>query len=365
MLMQAKIYSMQAPLLLSQILVVDDEPSNVKLLQKILKSEGYANVVATHDPRQVLGLCQATQFDLILLDINMPYLDGFQVMEQLRELDKVNSPPILVLTAQRDTEYRLRALRNGARDFVTKPFDQLELIARVQNLLEVQFYHKTMRNQNQLLERMVDERTRALQETRLQVVRRLGRAAEYRDNETGLHIIRMSKISALLGRASGMSETESELLLHASPMHDIGKIGIPDEVLLKPGRFVPEEWEIMKTHTTIGADILSGGGSSLLDMASEIALTHHEKWDGSGYPGGLERENIPLVGRIVALADVYDALTSERPYKKAWSAADAVNYIKTNRGVHFDPRLVEIFLDQLPGIQEISQEYAEPAAPAS
>ncbi len=346
--------------LAAKILLVDDEPANIKLLDRTLGTFGYQNIITTTDPRSVLGLFQQHPFDLIILDLNMPYLDGFEVMRQLHELGRLDMPPILILTAQHDQEHRVRALRGGAHDYVTKPFAVDELLARVRNLLQVQLYQKSIRGRNQLLEERVRERTRELYDTRLQIVRRLGRAAEFRDNETGLHIVRMSKMSVVLGEASGLSSAECELLLNASPMHDIGKIGIPDQILLKPGKLESNEWEIMKTHTTIGAEILSGDDSELLSMARIIALCHHEKWDGSGYPHGLVGENIPLVGRIVALADVFDALTSERPYKKAWPLDAAMQYVEDNRGKHFDPRLVDLFQTSLPDILTIKDQFAEP-----
>ena len=252
--------------------------------------------------------------------------NGYEVMEQIREEvgEAENMPPILMLTAQHAQEYRQRALDNGALDYVTKPFHTEELLSRLRNLLEVQLAKKYMRNQNEILEEKVALRTRELQErsqelheTRLQVVRRLGRAAEYRDNETGLHIVRMSKMAALIGKAAGLSDYQCDLLLNAAPMHDIGKLGIPDSILLKPGKLERDEWKIMQTHAQIGADILSGDDSELLNMAEEIALTHHEKWNGKGYPNGLSGEDIPLSGRLCALSDVFDALTSVRPYKEA------------------------------------------------
>ena len=351
----------------ANILVVDDEPANVKLMERILASRGYSNVISTQDPRQVKDMFLEQDTDLIILDLNMPHMDGYEVMEQLHSLEGRHIPPILVVTAQNTADFRQRALDNGGSDYVTKPFDANEVLSRVRNLLQVQIAHRFMHQQNEILDQKVRERTAALrlahhnlQETQLQIVRRLGRAAEYRDNETGLHIIRMSKISELLGKAAGMPGYATELLLNAAPMHDIGKIGIPDHVLLKPGKFEPEEWEVMKTHSRIGADILSGDDSELLSMAREIALTHHEKWDGSGYPNGLKGEDIPMVGRIAALADVFDALTSERPYKKAWPIEDAVNLIKDEKGKHFDPELVEHFLSLLPEIIEIHDKYAEP-----
>lgn len=225
---------------------------------------------------------------------------------------------------------------------------------------ELNRLYQTIRLQNAMLEVKVQERTKELHDAHLELVQRLGRAAEYRDNETGFHIIRMGQYSALLGRAAGMTEAECEMLLHASPMHDIGKIGIPDRILLKPGKLDPEEWEIMKTHTLIGSELLSGSSSPLMQMAAIIAETHHEKWDGSGYPHGLKGEEIPLVGRICALCDVFDALTTERPYKKAWSVADAVAEIERGSGTHFDPRLVELFKQMLPEILAVKDRYADP-----
>jgi len=344
----------------ASILLVDDEAANIKLLERLLQNVGYSNIVSTQDPRQVLNLFAQHHCDLLLLDLNMPYMDGYEVMAQLNSVAGDEMPTILMLTAQHAQEYKLQALDNGAIDYVTKPFDSNELLSRLNNLLKVHMAQKLVRNKNDLLEQMVQERTKELHDTRLQVVRRLGRAAEYRDNETGLHIIRMSKVSALLGKAAGMDEYDCDLLLNAAPMHDIGKIGIADHILLKPGRFEPAEWTIMQTHSQIGADILSDDDSDLMKMAGQIALTHHEKWNGKGYPNGLAGKNIPLVGRVCALADVFDALTSVRPYKKAWSVEDSVNLIKEERGQHFDPQLVDYFLELLPEILIIKEKYAEP-----
>jgi cyclic di-GMP phosphodiesterase len=350
--------------LAATIMVVDDEPANVKLLDRTLRTFGYRNLLSTTDPRTVRDLYQQHEFDLIILDLNMPYMDGFEVMRQLQALARDDLAPILILTAQHDQEHRVRALRGGAHDYVTKPFAVDELLARVRNLLQVQLFNKSMRGRNQWLEERVRERTRELYDTRLQIVRRLGRAAEFRDNETGLHIVRMSKMSVLLGEAAGMSSKDCELLLNASPMHDIGKIGVPDQILLKPGKLEPHEWEIMKTHTTIGAEILSGDDSELLSMARIIALCHHEKWNGSGYPRGLAGEDIPLVGRVVAMADVFDALTSVRPYKEAWTVEATLEYIDNNRGKHFEPLLVDLFLAKLKDILAIKDQFAEPDIPA-
>jgi len=344
----------------AHIFVVDDEPANLRLLEKMLSNQGYPQPVLIQDPREVLDRYRENRPDLILLDINMPHLDGYQVMAQLRELNDPLLPPIVVLTAQNNRDYLLQALAAGARDFITKPFDRAELVMRVGNLLNAHLNHRMVYDQRDVLEELVRARTEMLNQTRLLVVRRLGRAAEYRDNETGLHIIRMSQSSALLARSMGWNEADVELMLHASPMHDVGKIGIPDAVLLKPGKLDPHEWEIMKTHATIGADILENDDFALMRLAREIALNHHEKWDGSGYPHGSAGEAIPQSGRIVAVADVFDALTSSRPYKKAWSVDDSVAYVMDNAGKHFDPEVVLHFQQCLPEILAIRERYKEP-----
>lgn len=344
----------------AKILVVDDEFANVRLIEKLLQMKGYQNVVCTMEPLQALSLYKEHNFDLILLDLDMPKLDGYGVMEQLKEYTDGKLPPVLVLTAQHMQEYRQRALDNGALDYVTKPFNAEELASRVNNLLQVQMAQKYMRYQNKILEQKVRERTEIIHDTRLQVVRRLGRAAEYRDNETGLHTIRMSKMAMVIGQAAGMDEQQCDLLLNAAPMHDVGKIGIPDHILLKPGKLDADEWAIMQTHAQIGADILSGDDSDLMIMAYDIAISHHEKWNGKGYPHGLKGENIPLTGRITAIADVFDALTSERPYKEAWPVEKAVALIKAESGEHFDPELVEHFLANLDVLIVIKEKYAEP-----
>jgi putative two-component system response regulator len=343
------------------IFIVDDEPTNLKLLDRMLHGQGYQNLVLLEDPREVLDRYRETRPALILLDINMPHLNGYQVMEQLKALNDPLLPPIVILTAQHGKEHLLRALAAGARDFIGKPFDRNELLMRVRNLLGAQLAHRLLHDQKTVLEDMVRTRTEELRCTRLQVVQRLGMAAEYRDEATGNHILRMSHTCALLARAVGWSEVACDLILNASPMHDIGKIGIPDAIMLKPGKFEPHEWEIMKTHAAIGGKLLEGDDSALMRIAREIALTHHEKWDGSGYPGGLTGEAIPQSGRIAALADVFDALTSVRPYKKAWTIEAAVGYIEENSGKHFDPELVAVFPRELPGIVAIRERFAEPA----
>ena len=351
----------------ANILVVDHQKLNIAMITKLLQRDGYEGVRSTQDPFSVVSFCDEENIDLVILDIKMPKLDGFGVITSLQEeLGAEHVPPVLIVTDVSDQAFRREALTYGARDYILRPFDIQEFLARVHNLLEVRHAHQMVNYQKEILEEKVQERTRELreahdqlQESRLDVVWRLGRAAEYRDNETGLHIIRMSQIAAVLGRAYGMPEEEADLLLVASPMHDIGKLGIPDSVLLKPGKLDEEEWKVMQSHAQIGADILIGGNSDLMIMAHEIALTHHEKWDGSGYPNGLKGEDIPLSGRVSALADVFDALTSERPYKKAWSVEDAMELIRSESGKQFEPRLVELLDVKLPKVLEIKEKYAE------
>ena len=335
--------NIEQDILHANILIVDDQAPNVTLLEKMLKHAGYTSVKGITDSRLAVSMYLQHDVDLLLLDIRMPHMDGFEVMSKLQDTVSDDYLPILVLTAELATETKAKALCNGAKDFLTKPFEQLEVLQRIHNILEVRVLHKLMKKQNQDLEEIVIRRTQELADSRYEIIQRLGRAAEYKDNETGNHILRMSKFSEMLARAAGLSKDESDMILNASPMHDIGKIGIPDRVLLKPGKLDAEEWAIMQTHVTIGVDLLSGSNSPLMLMAKNIALLHHEKWDGSGYPNGLAGENIAIEGRICALCDVFDALTSERPYKKAWTVEDTMTLIKEESGKHFDPKLVTCF----------------------
>jgi len=343
----------------ARILIIDDEPINLTILSKLLARQGYTQLVLIRDSREALDRYREMRPDLILLDIFMPHLDGYQVMEQLNALNDPLLPPIIIISAQSGREFRLKALGSGARDFVANPFDQDELLMRVRNLLDVHLAHRLLYDQKAVLEDMVRVRTEALQRTRLQVVRRLGRAAELRDCDTGMHIIRMSKISAALARHHGWSMADCELMLHASPMHDVGKIGIPDAILRKPGKLDLDEWAVMKTHTTLGADILRDDANDLLQLASVIAVSHHEKWDGSGYPNGLSEDAIPEAGRIVAVADVFDALISSRTYKEAWPVEMAIAYIQDNSGIHFDPAVAASFQKCLPEILAIHMTHKE------
>ncbi|QWR77812.1 HD domain-containing phosphohydrolase [Candidatus Magnetomonas plexicatena] len=341
------------------ILIVDDQQTNVALAEKMLKAEGYKNILTTTDSRCVVDLYKFHKPDLILLDLNMPNMDGFQVMTELKKIESNTYLSIMVLTAYTDRTIRVKALEHGAKDFLTKPFDRLEVLTRIKNMLEIRLLHNEVIDYNKSLEEKVEERTRQLKRTQLEIIRRLGRASEYRDNETGNHIIRMSQFCEVVARRAGLSNDHSELILHASPMHDVGKIGIPDSVLLKPAKLDPDEFEIMKTHTTKGAEILDNHDSEIMNLARTIALTHHEKWDGSGYPNGVSGEAIPIEGRIVAICDVFDALTSKRPYKKAWTVDEAVAEIKKNSGTHFDANLVEVFIKHLDEILKIKESYED------
>ncbi len=327
-----------------RILAVDDEESNLLLVRRILEREGYTRVDVTTDPSRVPGMFVELQPDLVLLDLHMPGMDGFELMDRLGPLtDNGSGVPLLVLTADATDETRRRALSVGARDFLTKPLDRIELLLRVRNLLQVKQLQDRLREQNADLEDKVAERTRELDQSRLEVLERLALAAEYRDDDTQEHAWRIGRVCALVALALGLPDREVELLGHAAPLHDIGKIGIPDAILLKPGRLTDEEFEVIKTHPRIGAEILTGSHSPLLRLAERIALTHHERWDGSGYPGGFSGEEIPIAGRIVAVADVFDALTHERPYKQAWPVEKAVAEILGQAGRQFDPGVVDAF----------------------
>jgi putative two-component system response regulator len=336
----------EAALQLAKILIIDDEEANVRLLERTLQRWGYTNLVATTDSREALPLFEQHRPDLILLDLMMPHIDGFTVMETVNALlPEGVFLPILVLTADANPQVKRRALSAGAKDFLTKPFDQTELLLRIMNMLETRFLHIQLANQNQILEQKVTERTRELAASQLEILDRLAHAAEYRDDDTGQHTNRVGHIAALIAQKMHLPPARVELIRRAAPLHDVGKIGVPDNILLKPGRLTPEEFEIIKPHTTIGAALLSGGHSEMVKAAESIALTHHERWDGSGYPVGLKGEDIPLEGRIVSIADVFDALSHDRPYKKAWPLEDCVAEIERNSGRQFDPQVVSAFLE--------------------
>lgn len=324
--------------LIPKILVVDDEPNNLQVLKQVL-GDSHMLLFAKSGERAI-ALANEQHPDLILLDVMMPDMDGFETCQQLKANKGTANIPVIFVTAMSEIENEYKGFEMGAVDYITKPISPSVVRARVKTHLSL-------------------VKVSELQESRLEIVRRLGRAAEYKDNETGLHVIRMSHYSMLIGEAAGMNEYDQELLLNAAPMHDIGKIGIPDSILMKPGKLTAQEWQIMSRHPSIGADIIGEHNSPLLKMARKIALTHHEKWDGSGYPQHLKGEKIPLVGRIVAVADVFDALTSVRPYKKAWTVEEAVDYIDHASGTHFDPGLVSLFHEVLPEFMDVMHRWEE------
>jgi putative two-component system response regulator len=343
----------------AKILVVDDQEVSIRLITEILSKAGYTNIITTTNPLEVKSLYLALNPDLLILDLYMPDLDGIQVMNQLRGLSDDSYLPIIVISTEENQEVRFLALQSGAKDFLQKPYDRVEALIRIRNLIEVRMLHNEVVNQNRLLEDKVLERTQELNDTQLDVIQRLARAVEYRDSETGMHIIRMSHYAACLASKIGLTMQECEMILKASPLHDIGKIAIPDSILRKKGFLTPEEWEIMKTHTLIGEKLLSGSASALLNLAKEIALTHHEKWDGTGYPHGLKGERIPLVGRICCISDVFDALTTERPYKQAWTFEKSMEEIEKRSGTHFDPFLIKCFKEISSQILHIKEKYGE------
>jgi putative two-component system response regulator len=334
----------------AKILVVDDEDRNLRLLKLLLTSFGYGVLTASNG-EEALEKVHDIPPDVILLDIMMPKIDGFEVARQLKREEETKIIPIVMVTALNEVEDRVKALEAGADDFLNKPVDKTELRARVQSLVKVKACNDHMRNYQKELEAEVAKRTKQLRqafkklkEVSLESICHLCRAAEYKDENTGDHIRRMSHYTSAVARKMGLNKQTGENLLYTVPMHDVGKIGIPDHILLKPGKLNDKEWEIMKQHTIIGAQILGGSDGKFNKLAQTIALSHHEKWDGSAYPKGLKGSKIPLVGRITAIADVFDALTSRRPYRiKPFSLEEAFNYIKKERGRHFDPEVVDAF----------------------
>jgi putative two-component system response regulator len=332
------------------ILIVDDVPDNITVLTNILADY---NLKAANNGTKALEIASRFKPDIILLDIMMPDMDGYAVCTRLKRNLHTKNIPVIFITAMDEETNEARGFELGAVDYITKPVSPPVVRARVKT-------HLNLYDQNKALEHLVLERTKALNQSRLEIIRRLGLAAEYKDNETGMHVIRMSYYCKVMAAAIGMSDEEAELILNASPMHDIGKIGIPDNILSKPGKLDAQERAIMEQHTQIGARIIGEHNTPLLDMARTVALTHHEKWDGTGYPRGIKGENIPLVGRIVAVADVFDALVSKRPYKKAWPAERAVAVIKEESGKHFDPEVVKVFLANLDEIIKLFQLNADP-----
>ena len=321
-----------------RILIVDDEPANLKVMREVLGNQyrmSFAKSGAV-----ALALLEKEQPKLILLDIMMPDMNGFEVCEILKSTPALSHIPIIFVTALGDESDEFKGFELGAVDYITKPISPAIVRARVKT-------HLSLVQAEQLKQAHVD------------LVHRLGRAAEYKDTDTGEHIARMSQYSKLLALEFGMGEQQAELLRQAAPMHDVGKIGIPDAILLKPGRLTPDEFDHMKQHAAIGAQILANSSSPLLQLAHKLAIEHHEKWDGSGYPNGLKGEQISVEGRIVAIADVFDALTSKRPYKEAWGVEEALEHMQAQAGKHFDPHLINLFVNKLDAIIAIKNTYQE------
>ena len=342
-----------------QVLIVDDTEINLILFSALIKKLDDCEAHAFADSRQALAWAQQNSADLVIVDYMMPDLDGLEFIERLRATPGRHMVPILMITANDQKPIRYRALDLGANDFLTKPVDKVEFLARAKNMLSLNQARKQLANHASWLAGEVRKATRAIVERERETVFRLSKAAEYRDPETGAHILRMAHFSQLIARELGLSEDDQNLLLEAAPMHDIGKVGIADKILLKPGRLNEEEFEVMKQHAQFGYELLQGSSSKVLQTGAEIALGHHEKFDGTGYPQGLKGEQIPIFSRIVAVADVFDALTSERPYKKAWDIETAVEFLKQGAGTHFDPACVEAFLRCWDDVMEIRNRYQE------
>ena len=321
------------------LLVVDDEPVNLRVLKQLLSSD--YQLIFARNGEEALKLAVTRQPNLILLDVMMPGLTGFEVCRQLKQQASTKQIPVIFVTALNDEHDETEGFDAGAVDYITKPISSAIVKARVKT-------HLSLVQADELLD------------SRLQIVQRLGRAAEYKDNETGMHVMRMSHFAKELALAYGLSDKQAEILLHAAPMHDIGKIGIADSIMLKPAKLTDEEFATMKHHPEIGAKIIGECGDSLLlKVAKSVSLTHHEKWDGAGYPNGLVGEDIPIEGRICAIADVFDALTSKRPYKDAWSIEKAVDFLQSQKGKHFDPRLVDLMIEIMPKILEIKAAFRD------
>lgn len=336
------------------VVLVDDTPANLRLLESSMKAFGLRNVKAFSDSAAALLWLQNTAWDLLVLDLDMPEPDGFDILKALDARDR-SAMPIIIVSALSRPEDRRKGLSLGANDYICKPLDLPELLLRVRSTLELAIATQALSVERDRLEETVQKRTAQLSSSYQSIIGMLSRAAGYRENETERHIMRIGEYAALIARAIGLTEEQCEHMRLAMPMHDIGKIGIPEAILKKSGPFSPEEREVMEHHARIGFHILNDSASTPLTLlAAEIALYHHERWDGKGYPQGLKGEEIPLSGRIAALCDVYDALRSARPYKTAWSAEETLAYFRECSGTHFDPQLVHVFeriFDQLEIIQ--------------
>ena len=348
-----------------QVVIVDDNPVNLKLMESLVQKTGDCTPLVFQDSAQGLAWCLDNVPDLVIVDYMMPPPDGLEFIRRFRAHPLNADIPVLMITADHEKETRYTALESGANDFLNKPLDVAEFRARLRNMLALRRSQKALADRAAWLAEKVAEATEEILEREREMIMRLSRAAEFRDPETGAHIQRMANYSLLTARALGLSREEQDALLRAAPMHDVGKIAIPDHILLKPGRLDDQEMAIMRTHAEKGYEILQGSKSALLDTAALIALTHHEKWDGSGYPRGLRGEETPILGRIVAVADVFDALTTERPYKPAWEIGRAVQFLRDGAGTHFDPACVEALLHDMDAILAIQHRFHQPLEDAT
>ncbi len=342
---------------LPTIVIIDDEFTSRVILDKIVRGlHKEVTVQAFASPLGAIDWLQLNHPDLILVDHLMNEMTGLEFVKNIRHIPHLEHVPVIMITVANDNELRYKALEVGVTDFLSKPFSHHECQIRCRNLLTLHLHHKEVLHRSEKLEIAVTEATRRILEREQETLFRLAKAGEYRDSDTGNHVLRMSRFSRLIAEGMGLDENRCSLIEMAAPMHDIGKIGIPDNILLKPGKLDHEEFSVMKTHTSIGYHILKNSHSKYISLGAEIALSHHERYDGNGYPNGLLGKAIPLDARIVAVADVYDALTSERPYKKAASTQEALDYIHSNKGTHFDPECVEAFMQQFSKISIIQQQ---------
>jgi putative two-component system response regulator len=328
-----------------RILIVDDEPSNLRVLEHVLRRQGYHQIETATSAPGALKLAARNPPDIVLLDLHLRGWNGIEVIHALRTLNPTMYPLVVVVTGDTSSRARAEVLAAGAKDFITKPFDNTEIALRIRNLVELRLMHKRLQRSNALLEAKLLERTAEAEEARLEVLERLAMAAEYRDDATGQHIRRVGTLAGWLARAVGLSSDEAERIARAAPLHDVGKIAIPDQILLKPGRLNDTELDVMRTHTTIGAKLLSKSRSPLMNTARDVALYHHERWDGRGYPNRVGSSDIPIAGRIVGLVDFFDALSHDRPYRRRNDLHDTLQLIGDERGKHFDPRVTDAFLD--------------------
>jgi two-component system response regulator RpfG len=346
------------------IAIIDDEFTSRIILDKIVRGLKHdVTVQAFASPLVAIDWLRLNQPDLILVDYLMDEMSGLEMVKTVRRIPHLEHIPIIMITVSEESDVRYKALEAGVTEFISKPFNHYECQIRCCNLLSLHMHHKGVLRRSEELEKAVADATRRILEREQETLFRLAKAGEYRDADTGNHVLRMARFSRLIAEGMGLDENRCSLIEMAAPMHDIGKIGIPDNILLKPGKLTHEEFAIMKTHTSIGYHILKNSHSKFINLGSEIALSHHERYDGSGYPNSLQGKAIPLDARIVAVADVFDSLTSERPYKKAWSNQEALEYVYNNKGTHFDPGCVDAFMLQFSKIS-LTQQQLQDVAPA-